>query len=297
MHRKREALMLASALTVVLVSTGTALADQAAQDRLTINGVVTARLSGEPLSNLQVDLIDTDNSGCNLRSVKAGNTDKDGRFTITAKMLRGDTPVKPNDYCVVTVDAYVINPADGSEVIIESQRVDLDLKGGGSLDLSVWASEVGLTDSGDDGAGSFSSDEQQPQADGAGASATSSAVPASGFSPAVDAAGPWLLRTGLVLAAVAFIGFFLWLTVLVARAAQRKGRSYWAWFWIAFFFLVPAAIIVAIMGPQDRLQSGPPSSPPAPKPSGEDTKRCPYCGEEILAIAKKCKHCGEFLKR
>lgn len=26
-----------------------------------------------------------------------------------------------------------------------------------------------------------------------------------------------------------------------------------------------------------------------------DTKRCPYCGEEILATAKKCKHCGEWL--
>ncbi|PNE25237.1 hypothetical protein BHU16_02800 [Tannerella sp. oral taxon 808] len=25
------------------------------------------------------------------------------------------------------------------------------------------------------------------------------------------------------------------------------------------------------------------------------TKRCPYCGEEILSVAKKCKHCGEWL--
>lgn len=27
-----------------------------------------------------------------------------------------------------------------------------------------------------------------------------------------------------------------------------------------------------------------------------EIKQCPYCGEEILAIAKKCKFCGEFLE-
>ena len=27
----------------------------------------------------------------------------------------------------------------------------------------------------------------------------------------------------------------------------------------------------------------------------EETKKCTYCGEEILADAKKCKHCGEWL--
>lgn len=27
----------------------------------------------------------------------------------------------------------------------------------------------------------------------------------------------------------------------------------------------------------------------------QEKKNCPYCGEEILAIAKKCKHCGEWL--
>ena len=28
-----------------------------------------------------------------------------------------------------------------------------------------------------------------------------------------------------------------------------------------------------------------------------DTRNCPYCGEEILAVAKKCKHCGEWLPK
>lgn len=31
--------------------------------------------------------------------------------------------------------------------------------------------------------------------------------------------------------------------------------------------------------------------------ANEAKKRCPYCGEEILAVAKKCKHCGEWLDK
>lgn len=29
----------------------------------------------------------------------------------------------------------------------------------------------------------------------------------------------------------------------------------------------------------------------------EETKKCIFCGEEILSVAIKCKHCGEFLNK
>ena len=28
----------------------------------------------------------------------------------------------------------------------------------------------------------------------------------------------------------------------------------------------------------------------------QETKKCPYCGEEIMATARKCKHCGEWFE-
>jgi len=48
--------------------------------------------------------------------------------------------------------------------------------------------------------------------------------------------------------------------------------------------------------PQTREPASPKPPPPsqAPPPSS-NTKVCPFCSEQILATAQKCKHCGEFL--
>lgn len=37
------------------------------------------------------------------------------------------------------------------------------------------------------------------------------------------------------------------------------------------------------------------TTPPEVLSPKHETRDCPYCGEEILLKAKKCKHCGEFL--
>lgn len=41
-----------------------------------------------------------------------------------------------------------------------------------------------------------------------------------------------------------------------------------------------------------RVQHALVPSAPAPTPA---TKECPFCGEQVLTVAKKCKHCGEIL--
>ena len=38
-----------------------------------------------------------------------------------------------------------------------------------------------------------------------------------------------------------------------------------------------------------------PVQTPSPAPPQRKTQDCPFCSEEILASARKCKHCGEFL--
>ncbi len=43
-------------------------------------------------------------------------------------------------------------------------------------------------------------------------------------------------------------------------------------------------------------RSEPPSEPTSEPAATRDTKACPFCGEQILAVARKCKHCRSTLR-
>ena len=90
------------------------------------------------------------------------------------------------------------------------------------------------------------------------------------------------LLTGflIILAINLVIGLF------IARAAQRKGRSFVGFLALSIFigWVIPFIIVLA-MGPQRKLpiiESGP-------------HMKCPDCIQLIPVQARVCKHCGKHL--
>jgi hypothetical protein len=57
----------------------------------------------------------------------------------------------------------------------------------------------------------------------------------------------------------------------------------------------PVAAAPAAPGPAEPDHGPAPAPAPEPEPEPEPTKNCPFCGEAILKIARKCKHCKEDL--
>jgi len=69
--------------------------------------------------------------------------------------------------------------------------------------------------------------------------------------------------------------------VLCVKRAEKIGRDKAVWGIFGFLFGYIAVLIAYMISPE--------------KTRKEHITLCRFCGEEIHVLAKKCKHCGEWL--
>jgi hypothetical protein len=76
-------------------------------------------------------------------------------------------------------------------------------------------------------------------------------------------------------------------SIALARAAERKGRNFTAFFFISFFLSWAVALIII---------ASLPGAASATSPNGRIERNCPFCDERISARAVICKHCGRDIQ-
>ena len=89
-------------------------------------------------------------------------------------------------------------------------------------------------------------------------------------------------------------GFFL-LSLLVVLviigdltgvSASKKGRSYWAFFFLSLVLPVITWLVIAAMSPiEPKIKET--------ESKNVDSRQCPFCAEDIKLAAIVCKHCGK----
>lgn len=93
-----------------------------------------------------------------------------------------------------------------------------------------------------------------------------------------------------------FVIVYLAFCAAVAQAAQNKGRSWWAYFFLSVLFspLVMGIIVACISTDVYHMQRV--AYEAQIKAGAQPLKKCPDCAEMVQPDARKCRHCGyEFV--
>ena len=73
--------------------------------------------------------------------------------------------------------------------------------------------------------------------------------------------------------------------ILCIKQAEKVNRDQTIWGILGFLLGYIAVLILFLSG-----------EPNEPKRKQTHITLCPFCGEEIYLLAKKCKHCGEWIE-
>jgi hypothetical protein len=99
---------------------------------------------------------------------------------------------------------------------------------------------------------------------------------------------------GFVFGWLIVLVIWIWLSHAIGKAAERRGRAYWGFFWLSLLVSpIIMGIIVAALPYDDasgKAQTSAGGSDSRLQVS--DTAECPYCAEEVKVKALVCKHCG-----